>query len=248
MITILDRLNLRPQERRFVVVVVAVFFLVINFLVIWPHYGDWGKAQDALDKSRRTLATYQRETDSKKIAEYQAKLKELEGEGTTVSPMDQAFELPKAIQKYALLTGVNVIDSHPGNVMASTNLYFAERAHNITVVAEEKQLLDFLLSIGSSNSLVRVRTMTLGPDQAGTHLKASITLIASFQTNRATVAKATEAPAAAKPAKPVARTNTLVPTIRVNTNKPTVQPKMLTPPPAAPTVPAKRPSETPKKS
>ena len=36
----LDRLNLRPQERRLVVGVLVIVFVVVNLWFVWPHAGD----------------------------------------------------------------------------------------------------------------------------------------------------------------------------------------------------------------
>ena len=41
----LDRLNLRPFEKRLVVVVAVVVFLVINAWIVFPHFSDLGKVQ-----------------------------------------------------------------------------------------------------------------------------------------------------------------------------------------------------------
>ena len=53
----LDRLNLRPFERRLVVVVAAVLFVVLNAWFVFPHFSDLAQAQkqraEALEKIRR---------------------------------------------------------------------------------------------------------------------------------------------------------------------------------------------------
>ena len=57
MIGYLDRLNLRPFEKRLVVVVGVVLFVVLNLVFVVPHFSDLTDAQkrrtDALDKLKK---------------------------------------------------------------------------------------------------------------------------------------------------------------------------------------------------
>jgi hypothetical protein len=255
--TILDRMNLRPQERRFIVVVVVAVFMVGNFLLIWPHFGDWKKSQDELDKARLTFEKYQKETDAKKVTESQARLKELEGAGTTIAASEQSLELAKAIYNYATLANVKINDNSPATILFTTNAYFEEQARKVSLVAEEKDLVNFLLTIGSSNSIIRVRHMVLGPDPTGTRLKGDITLVASYQKNP--TQKPPAAPVQAKPGSAAAKTNTVpktakpataanpaAPLIRPN-NAPGIKPKDSSPTPGK-TPPDLRKNEPAKKS
>jgi hypothetical protein len=210
--TILDRLNLRPQERRFVVVVGAIFFAVINFWFVWPHFSDWGRVKNEMAKARKTLESYRRESEPKRVGEYQGRLKELEGEGSIVAADEQSFDMARAINKHAQACGVSITDNQEVRTSSGkTNEYFVEKSRSIAVNTGEKELVNFLISVGSSNSMIRARTMILRPDPTQTRLQGSIVLVASYQRNRAVkpalpAAKpASLAPAAAAPAAPVAR-------------------------------------------
>src|SRR5579862_5561021 len=57
----IDQLSMTPQERRIVMAIVAVLFLVVNAMLVWPHFGDWGRIQKDLDQTYRTIETYNRE-------------------------------------------------------------------------------------------------------------------------------------------------------------------------------------------
>ena len=48
-------MNLRPQERRLVVFVGIVFFVVLNIWLVWPHFGDWTKVSMDRERALRTL-------------------------------------------------------------------------------------------------------------------------------------------------------------------------------------------------
>ena len=61
MTSFLDKLNLRPNERRMVVIVALVVFVVLNIWFVWPHFGDWKLVQARVKKAEATLAAYQTE-------------------------------------------------------------------------------------------------------------------------------------------------------------------------------------------
>ena len=44
--------QLRPMERRLVVGVAVVVFLVLNAVFVWPHRSDWSDLSARLDKAR----------------------------------------------------------------------------------------------------------------------------------------------------------------------------------------------------
>ena len=41
--------RLNPSERRFVVVVALLLFIVVNLFWVWPHFSDWGDLKGRLD-------------------------------------------------------------------------------------------------------------------------------------------------------------------------------------------------------
>lgn len=242
----LERLNLRPQERRLIVAVALIFFIVLNLWFVYPHFHDWTKAKTSLEKAKLTLATFEKETQPAKIAEYQARLKELEGQGSSVAPTEQSLDLIRSIQNLAAQHGVGIIANTEVQTAGSskTNAFFEEKARLVNVVTGEKELVDFLISLASTNSMIRVRSMNLRPDPSQMRLQGSITLVASYQRSRP---KPADSPATTvkKPAtttRPGAATPALAPPGGRNadpanlppreTPKPTVTPK----PPQSPKI------------
>src|SRR5436190_2066563 len=112
-----DKLNLRPQERRLVVFVGIVIFVVVNVVFVYPIFGDYGK----------------------------------------------------------------------------TNAFIEEQSVVISVNTVETNLVDFMYSLCSENSLIRVRSMTLQPEPARFRLQGSMTLVESFQRKPPARAAATTA-------------------------------------------------------
>ena len=63
MISYLDRLNLRPFEKRLVVGVAAVFFVVLNAWFVFPHFSDLSQAKDRRADALKKLERWQAEID-----------------------------------------------------------------------------------------------------------------------------------------------------------------------------------------
>ena len=201
----LDKLNLRPQERRLVVGILVVIFVVLNVLLVWPLFGDWAKVKAELVKSQDNLVSYR-----KKIAQvsgangFETRLKKLEGESGSVVADEQDVQLLRTVQSQVGESKVTVSGYGPITKQSSgkTNEFFEEQSIAITVNTGEKELVDFLLNIGSGSSMIRVRDLDLKPaDQNRYRLQGRITLSANYQKKPAVRA----APAAAKPTTPAAK-------------------------------------------
>ena len=63
MTSYLDRLNLRPFEKRLVVGVGAVLFVVLNAWFVVPHFSDLGDARRRRAEALKKLERWQTEID-----------------------------------------------------------------------------------------------------------------------------------------------------------------------------------------
>jgi type II secretory pathway component PulM len=171
--------QLRPLERRFAVGVLVVLFLVLNWVFIWPHFSDWGNLRRRGDDARRKLKLYQ--TAIAQSPAYEAQVNNLQSQGEFVAPEDQAINMMRTINTQAAQSGVGIIN-YSGSIV-HTNQFFIEQVQNITAIADDKQLVDFLYKLGSGSSMTRVIDLVLQPDAAKQHLNANIRLVASYQKN-----------------------------------------------------------------
>ena len=170
--------HLRPLERRLVVGVAVVLIIVLNAVYVWPHFSDWDNLQGRLANARRDLARDQ--TTIAGAAKYVAQVKDLEKAGAFVAPEDQAINFMRTVQQQASQSGVGILNT--SRQMTHTNdAFFVEQVQNITVVATDDQLVDFLYKLGSGASMIRVRDLELQPDTSHLHLTANIRLVASYQ-------------------------------------------------------------------
>lgn len=232
--------RLNPTERRFVVGVAVVFFLVVNIVWVWPHFGDWGKTRADLDKARGLLTTFVRGTNQ--IPALEKEIAKFRGQGQFVPPENQILEFFRHIQNQAAASHVGIISMGNSRQAAGDNPFFVEQNQTITTQSQEKELVDFLYQLGADpKSLIRVKVLSVQPDPPRQNLSARITLVASYQRKAPAPAATTAAPAPAattpKPATPKPAT----PAAPATAPKPQ-GPKPLTPNPQVP-----KPGQTPQK-
>jgi len=173
----LDRLNLRPFEKRMVVGVGAVLFVVFNAWFVFPHFSDLAQARDRKVEAQKKLDRWRTEVDQS--AKYKAAIAKLAGEGLEVAAEDQQNQFSRAIQMQQAQSGVNVTSTSRPNTR--TNDFFMELTQTIGAQSGEPQLVDFLYNLGAGTSLIRVRGLGLHADPPRQQLVASITLVASYQ-------------------------------------------------------------------
>ena len=229
----LSRLN--PAERRFVIGVGILFFIVINVFWVWPHFSDWGNLKNRIGVARGTLTRYDLLIQQK--SKIEGEIQKLTKEGTYVPPEDQFTQFLKTIQQLAAQNHVNFTGSSRPNT--ATNEFFLEQSQTISVVAGEKELVDFLYALGTGTSLIRVRALSIRPDAPHQQLNASMTLVCSYQKQRRTPPTAAPAASGVKPAasgvKPAAQP-------APNSTKPDTRPSTTVPPRQTPgkTTPLKK--------
>lgn len=174
--------QLRPLERRLAIGVLVVLVLVLNYVFIWPHFSDWGSLSRRGEDARRKLKLYQAAIAQQPT--YEAQVKSLQSAGEFVAPEDQSVNMMRTIQSQSAQSGVAIINT--SRQMTRTNdAFFVEQIQNIVVLANDRQLVDFLYKLGSGASAIRVRDLELQPDAPRQNLNANIRLVASYQKNAA---------------------------------------------------------------
>ncbi len=169
--------NLRPSERRLVVIVGVVFFIVINFWFVIPKFGEWDRVHARRWVAEQQLDAYQKEIAQ--MAAYDKIVKKMASEGQSVPPEEQSIQFSRTIQTHQAQSGVNVTST--SKMQTRTNQFFIEQSQTVVLQARENQLVNFLHSLGSGNSLIRVRDLSLRPDPSRQQLTANVKLAASYQ-------------------------------------------------------------------
>lgn len=231
MTSLFDKLNLAPAERRLVVIVGIVVFVVLNFWLVFPQFGEWAK-----NEQRIRDAGARRKTFSDEIAKktgYEKELKELQKQGSEVATEAAALQLSQEVNSQAALSGVSITSISPlqrQGATGKTNSFFDEASVTISINASEKELIEFLYRLADKDLLIRAKSMQLSPDPSRQRLQGPIMLVKSYQ--RRPPPKAS--PLAAKPATTAAKADA------PKTNAPAAAapaPKPI-PPTPAPTAPS----------
>jgi Tfp pilus assembly protein PilO len=169
--------NLRPSEKRLLVGVLVVLFIVLNFWFVFPRFSDWGTNQARLWEAQEKLTAYRKEEAL--LPSYQKLLREFERGGENVPAEEQSSQFLRIIQNQIAQSGVTVQGSTKQS--SRTNQYLLELSQNYTVEGPEQQLVDFLYSLSAGNSLIRVRDLNVRPNPPRQQLSANVKLVASFQ-------------------------------------------------------------------
>ena len=175
----LDKLNLRPFEKRLVVAVGVILFLVVNAWFVFPHFSDLRQTQARRAEVLKKLHAWQAECE--KIPKYRTAIAGMVGEGAEVPLEDQQHNFSSTILMQQSQSGVNVTST--GRTTPHTNDFFIELTQTIQAQSGEPQLVDFLYKLGDGGSLIRVRGLTVRPDPPRQQLVANVTLVASYQKN-----------------------------------------------------------------
>lgn len=196
-----DQLNLRPQERRILVVVGLIIFIVLNILLVTPLFGQLAAAEGQLEKSKRTLTKY--ESEISQAPTLQRNEDQLRKEGGDV--LSQELQLQRIVNDQAIAANVQVSRYNPmlRTQIGRTNQFFEDQGLTIDFTTGGKELVEFLVGMASGNSMVHVQDMTLRPTAGGTRLGGNILFVASYQKKNPTPAPP---PSGSQP-KPAAKTN-----------------------------------------
>jgi hypothetical protein len=186
--------RLNPTERRFVVGVGVLFFVVINFVWVWPHFWDWSKTRTKMKTAQDQLFLF--ENGANQIPDLRKEIDKYQRKGEVVPAQDQAVRFVRLIQNEESKVGVMHDSMNPQRQSGpAANPFFLEQSETMTLQSSEKQLVDFLYNLGNGTSLIRVKVLSVQPDQSHQRLTTRLTLIASYQ--KTEVAPRAPAPAAA---------------------------------------------------
>jgi len=167
-----DQLNLRPNERRIVIVVGVVVFIVLNAWFVWPHFNDANKSLAAINKGRldwtNRYELIQKDTRTGGYRDQIRKLMQEEG-GDLESGQSKEIQLTRKVQEKAPQYGVTVVQYNDIQSTAfneKTNAFFEERSLRISVQAGESNLVNFLYDMGNDPAMIpaRVTYEACGPE------------------------------------------------------------------------------------
>lgn len=184
----LDKMNLRPGEKRLLVGIGIVLFIVLNFMFVRPKFGEFGRIRSETETLQTEINKFQAMID--KRPKYEQELKELEGQGSKIIKEEQSLRLLQTVQSQALASGFTINSSRESTSSsfnnATTNSFFDERSLIVQYDTGYRQLISFLVGLAEQESMIRVRSMDVKPDPSQQRIQGTITLVASYQRSRNT--------------------------------------------------------------
>jgi hypothetical protein len=191
--------QLRPQERRWLIAIGCVVFITLNYFFIWPQFKAWRANSNRMVVATDKIALYR--TEIMHQAEYKRKIAQLDTESQNIPQEDQAVHFENYFRDRAVENGVQIQTT--SRLSTRSDAFTMEQQTTIQVLANEKNLVDFLYSLGSSGSLMRVKAMSLRPlDMNRYQLHADLTIAESYLRNPTSTAPAKAGTAAANSMNP----------------------------------------------
>jgi hypothetical protein len=188
MSTTLDSLNLRPQEKRVLVGLAVVVFVVLNLVLVVPRFKDYGILKKELAATKDTIDKYNRfiYKDTNSVDGYQKVLKDLSKapEGKVSST---EIQLEQTVTREAAANGlfIQTIQNVASQVIGSSgqsDKFFARQSVRVTIQATEDALVKFLYDVGNDPAMIRVWELQLNPaDNNRYKLNATMLLTADYQ-------------------------------------------------------------------
>ena len=184
--------TLRPAERRFLLGVGTILFIVFNVSFVWPQFGRWGELQQKLAEARKKLQQYQAEVAKAHL--YQRRLIELRQQGLSVMPEERALQLLRTVQQIAQQNHLTILGTRqmPSRSNTSTNAFFDEQVLNVSFQSDNEALINFLYTLGVEHTMIRVRDLEIRPDPPRYSLRGSMNLVAAYQKTRTRKSKTTK--------------------------------------------------------
>ena len=120
--SVFDKMNLRPQERRLVVITGLAIFVVLNIWFVFPYFGEWGRVERKMERSRDTLERYQQEITRR--PQYERQLAELRESGSRM--LTSEVEMQNVVHNQAAAAGLQIVnyDSRFRPTLTKTNQFF----------------------------------------------------------------------------------------------------------------------------
>jgi len=178
MIEALDRIGVRPQERRAVILLLLGFLLVGN--VVWLFMGpDLFKLQASLkdfEEKNKAMATL-----PDLVEKLENEVKTLTAETGEVTDGRHAQQLVKNIDSKARRMQLNFTRSKElGSSSRKKNQDFEEAKRQVTFQSDLIDLVVFLKKIADDKSMIRVSKMDIKPTRDRQNLAVDLTFTASY--------------------------------------------------------------------
>ena len=175
----LDRIGVKPKERRPVIFLLMGFFVLGN--VVWgvmgPDLFELKKRRDGFLNQNKSIAGLE-----KRLKNVKTEVKTLRGmeDVRFATGEDQARKLMDTLEKKARRSGLNITRSRGSQGSARSSKEFEEFKRTISFESGTIELVEFLKNVSEEQSMIRVSDMKILPTPDRKYLRVDLTFIASF--------------------------------------------------------------------
>ena len=177
MIEVLDRIGVRAQERRSVILLLLGFLVVGN--VVWLFMGP---ELISLQTSLKDFEGKNAEMADlpKQIKGLKEDVKTLETETGGATDGRKAQKLMEEIESKARRSGLNFTRSRGQAGSSRKNQDFEEAKRTVSFQSGLIDLTEFLKNVSEGKSMIRVSNLTVAPTTDRKQLKIDLTFVASY--------------------------------------------------------------------
>ena len=177
MIGALDRIGVRPRERRSVILLLLGFLVVGN--VVWLFMGpELFRLQSSLEEFESKNAVLAKLPEQ--LAQLEAEVDTLTKETGEVTDGRKAQKLMEEIESKARRSGLNFTRSRGQAGSSRKNQDFEEAKRAVSFQSGLIDLVEFLKNISEGKSMIRVSNMNIQPTTDRKELKVDLTFVASY--------------------------------------------------------------------
>ena len=177
MIETLDRMGIRPQERRSVILLLLTFLIIgtIAWLMMGPKLLQLQTSRDQYREENKEAANLVELRDT-----LQMEVETLLAESGMVSDGRQAQKLMEDIESKARRSGLNFTRDGGGQVASRGNQDFEETKRTVSFQSSLVDLVEFLNNVSEGQNMIRVSAMTVQPTVDRQQIKVDLTFVASY--------------------------------------------------------------------
>ena len=178
MIKILDKLNVRPEERRSVIIFLMCTLVVGNLV--------WLSMEPGLLALRSQLEMHEEELGREKMVqanykEYKLKVDELNPKASVASGSEQAAKVLETLRQEAGGNGITLTRNVIARSGTRKDNPFEEHKRNVTFETGYINLVKFLQDMaGKEDSMIRVSDFKISPTGDRQRLQVQMSFVASY--------------------------------------------------------------------
>lgn len=181
MISFLDKLNVRPEERRYVLAgIILVFLLIASLWVVMSAKGQYALLSKKLREITEKTEMWQKV--AKNLDQFSQKVEGLKGNAEALGSMEKASEMFQTVRRRATESGLEVTGTQfDTRQRKEDEEFFDQLKMKIDFVSGNRELVLFLDKLTDEMARVRVQDMDLQPDgRDRKRLRGNIKILANY--------------------------------------------------------------------